>query len=308
MKRLGRFTALLLALLLLLTACGQKMTESVGVCGGREIPYEELRHYALTYLESHPEASEEELRAEVTDRLLDHHALLALCAELLPNRQIDDEDLKKWAKNELKSKMEAIGGKSEFKKFLKENRLTEELFLRLLCAEQLRIELSEKVFAGTELESTTSLLAWLDAGNYVRVREIKLPANQISIADASTISLALNGGADPDTVLSSELTEKGAVISSPQYCYRGLEDSLTETAALSLSSVGSVSDVITENGNYIILLRVEDERETLVSFQLSTLFERYRTNRLNVLLEEKRVGLTVSWNELGNATVLRDLT
>ena len=308
MKRLGRFTALLLSILLLLSACGQKMTESVGVCGGREILYEELRHYALTYLDSHPEATEETLRAEVTDRLLDHHALLTLCTEQLPNRSIDGEDLKEWAKNELKSQMDAIGGKSEFKNFLKKNRLTEALFLRLLCAEQLRLEVSEKIFAGTELESTEALLAWLDAGNYVRVREIRLPADQVSIADASALSLALKGGADPDTLLSLGLTEKGATISAPQYCYRGLEDSLAEETALSLSSVGDVSDVITENGNHIILLRVENDRETLVGFQLSTLFDRYRTSRLNALLAEKRVGLTVSWNELGSSTVLRELT
>ncbi len=308
MKRLGTITALLLAFLLLLTSCSQDLKKPVGTCGGREILMEELRHYALTHLDKHPDCTEEELRTAVGEEFCEQYALLSLFAEYLPDRSIDGDEMKQWAKEELNRYMDSMGGKSEFKKKLKELYLTEELFLRFLCTEQLRLELKNKLFAGTELENTDALLAWLDSGNYVRVRSITLPADRFTAADASVLAIAIQGGADPEQLLSQEQLQNGAKLNQPQYFFRGMQATEQELAALSLASVGDVSDVITASDAHTLLIRVDNDRDTLVEFQLTTIYDRYCTARMETLIAEKIPTVSLVWNEFGQSTVLRDLT
>ncbi len=314
MKRTGKWLALLLAgllLLPLLSACSNASNKPVGSCGNYEIAYEELRYTALTYRTRHPECTEEELQTEVKQNLLDQYAILMLCAEHLPGRGIDSPEIQTLVDQAVENAKEELGGKSAYKDYLKEHYLTEHLMRRMLAMTQLQIELENKLFAGTELESKETLLAWLDSGNYVRVRRVFFPltdGNGNSMRSETERYLAgLREGGNPDTLITSAQAAAGAKCHQAEFFFRGLESAELENAAFSLRETGAVSEIVTMQDGYYLLIRTEDDRDTLVNYQLPTLLNRYRADRLDELAEEAAKELSVSWNEYGSGLRLSEL-
>ncbi len=316
MKQTAKLGALLLAglvLLLTLTACADHSEEPVGSCGPYEILYEELRYHTMTYREEHPDCSEEELQAAVRQELAEQYAILELAAEYLPNQSIDSESMVTLVDQALEGAKESLGGKSALKDYLKENYLTEHLLRRLLAITQMQIDLETRLFAGTELESEETLLAWLDEGNYVRVRRIYFPltdANGNSMREqAEELRAALmdDRNADPDDLISAEQAAAGAVCYQSEFLFRNMGDELLTEAAFRLWQVGDVSNVLEAADGYYLLVRVEDDREALENYQLPTVLDRYRSDRFDEWIAEAAGTLEVTWNEFGSGLLLTEL-
>ena len=173
MKRLAiRLICLLAALLLPLSfvACAKVSREPVGSCAGQEILYDELRFQALLYLEKNENCSEEELRAGVEDALLEHYAIHALCAEYLPELSSENDAIKKAVDEEIQRAINSQGGKSAYKKMLKERYMTEDLMRRMLSVAQMQIEL-EKKQAINDVKNEVSSIA-IDIAEAVIERDI----------------------------------------------------------------------------------------------------------------------------------------
>lgn len=324
MKRLAiRLICLLAALLLPLSfvACGKVSTEPVGSCAGQEILYDELRFQTLLYLEKNENCSEEALRAGVENALREHYAILALCAEYLPELSPDSDAIKKAVDGEIQSAISSQGGKSAYKKMLDERYMTEDLMRRMLSVAQMQIELEKKIHAGTELESISAFTEWLKNGNFVRARRLFFPAKMEGAeATASAIRTALMGGAKLSEVLSKEHLSNGASLLPADYFFRGLNSTDLESAALELDTVGDVSDVIAQTDGYSILVRVEDpltasasdeqqkaQNDQSLKALAETAFNRFREKKLTALIDETAAKLTVEWNELGKSTVLLEI-
>ena len=311
MKHPCRIVALMLtivAILLCFSACSSRDDEAMGSCGSYEILYQELRYQALTYRDTHPSCTEEELWSGVEQELLRQCAILSLCADYLPGRSLDSEEMQEWAKQEWKNSVESIGGKKEFNARMKELHLTKEHFLRLLCITQLQIELEEALFSPTELKDAAALTAWLDEGNYVRVIPVAFPSEQFSKTEVDYLADLIAAGATPEEALSETNLQKGARIENPTYYFRNMHSSNLEAAALSLEAIGEVSEVIEDGENYLLLIRTDDDRDTLVTYQLSTLLSKYRSNRLDALIEERLPSLQISWNQAAKELDLLSLT
>ena len=314
MKRTGKRLALVLAgllLLSLLSACSNASDKPVGSCGSYEIAYEELRYTVLTYRTRHPECTEEELQTEVKQNLLDQYAILTLCAEHLPDRSIDSPEIQTLVDQAEENAKEELGGKSAYKDYLKEHYLTEQLMRRMLAMTQLQIELENKLFTGTELESKETLLTWLDSGNYVRVRRVFFPLTDGNgnsmLAQTERYLADLRKGGDPDSLITSEQAAAGAKCHQAEFFFRGLESAELENAAFSLRETGAISEIVTTQDGYYLLIRAEDDRNTLVNYQLPTLFDRYRADRLDELAAEAAKELSVNWNEYGSGLRLSEL-
>ena len=301
MKPTTKILTLLLALCLMLGAlfaCASKNEKPVGTCGDCEILYDELRFHALRLREKHPSATEDELQDAVADALCHQYAVLSLCKEYLPDLTVEDEKIQEAVDQAIESAITSQGGKSAYKKMLKERYLSKNLMRRLLAVSQMQIELEKVIYRGTELENADTFASWLTEGNCVRARRVFFPST-FTRADVDQARLSLLGGASPDTLLSKEQLLGGAVCYQPDYYFRELNGTELEAAALALDSVGGVSAVVEDTNGYSILIRVENDFETLLNYQKEVAFNRYREQYLNALLDQAAKELSFVKNAYG---------
>ncbi len=324
MKRLPiRLICLFSALLLVLSlsACAGDVQKPVGSCVGQEILYEELRFQTLLYLEKHESCSEDELWAGVESALREHYAILALCKEHLPELTPESETILEAVEEEIQKAITAQGGKSAYKKMLKERYMTDNLMRKMLAVTHLQLELEKKIFAETELENTSVFTQWLKDGNFVRARQIFFPAEMEGAeVIASAARTALRGGTKLSELLTSDQLASGAKLLPADYFFRGLNGTSLEEAALELDALGDVSDVIPTEDGYSLLVRVEDPLTASTSNEQTqaqndqsfkalaeTAFTRFREKRLSAQIDEAAEQVTVEWNDFGKSIRLSEM-
>lgn len=303
MNRWIKFTAFLLTLVFLscaICSCTPRNGKVVGTCGEHEILYEELRFEALTYLEKHPDCTEDELRAAVEQAISERYAVTELCKQYLPSASMESDEMKELAESEREKAIAALGSKKDFKAYLEEIYATKNLFDRLLILTQMQIDLETVIFAETELKNADTLLTWLKDGNCVRARRLAFS----SLDRATAVRTELLAGEEIDNVLESA---EDYSVSQPDYYFRNLNQTSEEAAALSLAKAGDVSEVLESDGKFVLILRVEDNYENLENYQINSVLDRYRENRLAPMIEEAAKGLPLSWTKQGEKLVLKDI-
>ncbi len=303
MKRAIRLLALCLCLLLSLplASCSGKNKKVVGSCMGQEILYEELRLETLRYREDHPNATEEEIRRAVEEAIIGRYAVLLLAQEYLPGKSIDSKELEALVDAEEKKAIEQFGSKSEYKRAIKEQYANPHLMRRLLALTQMEMDVKDAIFKGTELESTASLLLWLEDGNFVRARRIRFVFTEENKSEmkeeAQTFLQRLIGGESVSALLSDF---KNATASQPSYYFNGLGEGDLQDAILALTTVEVGSGRLIENGDaWEVLIRLNDERDSFVTYQLNAVWERYRNLRFGEILDTAIAQTAISWNEYG---------
>ncbi len=308
MKRFRLILALLalLAITVTLAACASKDQKPVANVGQWEILYEELRYETLAYLSTHENATEEELRAAAEQAIKETYAILALCAERL-SLSVETDSVQAIVDAELEKAVNALGGESDFEAYLEGMHLTQSLMRRKLAVTHLQIQLEAAVFKGTQLESKESLIAWLDTGNYARVRRIVIP-KALGEDTATALHQALADGADPTALFTAEQIAQGAKCHPAEYFFRDLKGTETEREVMNLLPLGQVTRLFEEHESYVCYVRVDNDRETLVNYQAVTALEQYREKALAPLIEEKAAALTLVWNELGASLTLKNLS
>ena len=300
---------LLVACLAALFGCGEKNRRAVGTCAGYDVLYEELRYMTLsvrdemaeTYgakIRSNADAAEAhraELESEVLSRLAREYTVLAAAAIYLPHRSIDDETTEAAVDAAVNEAIEALGGKKEYKKYLSEVYMTEHLMRFELAKAELENALKGALFTGTELENNTTFSAWLTDGNFVRVRQITLPAG----ADVSAIRSALENGTSPEDAPEG-IT--GASVTAAFYLVRGLaEDPTLEEDAFALETVGAVGQARETEDGYRILVRMDDQTESFLANQASFYRIRLRNVRTDALLADIETTLRMELNDYGRS-------
>lgn len=300
---------LLFACLAALFGCGGKSRRTVGTCAGYDILYEELRYMALSVRDNmeetygaglwdhsaSAEAHRAELEEEVLSRLSEEYIILAAAAQYLPERSINDKTTKAAVDAAVAEAIEALGGKKEYKKFLADVYMTEHLMRFELAKAELETALGDALFAGTELESNTAFSTWLTDGNFVRVRQITLPAD----ADIAAIRQALKNGDTPENAIKNT---SGASVTAPFYLVRGLaEDPTQEEDAFALNTVGAVGEAREIGNGYRILVRMEDQTEAFLTNQASAFRKRLREVRTDAKLSEIGSTLRAELNDYGRS-------
>lgn len=305
MKRLSGLLVLL-SIVTLLSSCGGSYKKPVATVGEQELLYEELRFEVLTYLDDHKDATEEELRAVAEQRLKETCALLSLCAEHIPETQLDSNAMEALVDAELQKAIAALGDENAFEDYLKEVYMTEHLMRRRLAITQMQIELENKLFKGTKLESRDTLIGWLDQGNYVRVRRIFIPLS-VGAEGADAIRGRLVSGTKLTELFTPEEKQAGAKYFPAEYYFRGLRGGDPESELLNLMTEGQVSSLIADTEGYTCYIRVDNDRATLVDYQAVTVLEQYREKEFAPILEARAAELTLSWNEYGASLILKDI-
>ncbi len=143
----------------------------VGRCAGFEVRYEELRYVTHVHRaaldrelgkyseldEAGKAEYEEMLRERVKKDLRNNYAILTLCQK--HGVDIDSKEARSYVNDSIKSLVDELGGKKEYKAWLEENKLTD-AFLRLMYkVAYLETALVEKLTAeGSEIEYSTKNL------------------------------------------------------------------------------------------------------------------------------------------------------
>lgn len=317
MKNGIRFFAVLLCCLLLLGSCSGKDRKAVAACAGQEVLYEELRFLTLTCRDrmaqkygediwnssESAEAHRAELEETVWQTLADDYVVFAAARELLPGVSISDDDIQAAANQAVQNAITEAGGKSAYKSQLKESYLTEHLMQFFFASAVLEDRLSEKLFAGTELESETKLTEWLLDGNLVRARQIYVPAESNlghGSAVAEDLRAKLLSGEPIDSVIGEEEKKAGVLNGTPRYFVRGLTEEPILSVALSMKQAGDVSEVVDNGEGFLFFIREENDTDRL-SVQISSYLSRLRDVRQKELLAGYREQAIPEKTEYGSS-------
>ena len=283
-----------LALLLCFAAgCSGAERETVGICGGDPILREEY-----DYLAARLEAglSEEQIREQVTPALIEDRAILAAARALLDGLTPEDSAVQKAVDAGLEDAKKTCGGKSEFRAMLRERNLTEHHFRRLLAIAELQRLTQEKLFAGTELDSTSDFAAWLkNPAHHARAERYVFSTR----ADAEKFLSVCAAGRDPDAAVGDCGGEKRKAGDF----FLGLGTEAEDAAVFGLPEDGATLSPVTETGDSCTVFRrlpVSDTaREDVAAMQGLAVRDRLRDVKWNALLDEYRDQLTVSWTKDG---------
>lgn len=283
--------ALCLALLPLATGCTSANREIVATCGGDDVLREEYSFLAGRLAETG--LSEEEIRTRIEPQIITDRAILAAGADLLDGLTVEDKSVKAAVKAGVKAAIEEYGGKDAYKTALADMGLTEHHMKRMLAVAEIQRLLTEKLFAGTELESEESFAAWLtDDAHYARVERFDFLTEE----QAEAFLSAVRDGADADAVYAAHGGQK----SSPTYCFLGLGGEDLDALLFALPADGETLSAAFEQTTGIVsvyrrLAVSETEREDMAALQGLAVRSRLRTLRWDAFLATYESGLEVSW-------------
>ena len=245
----------------------------VGYVDEFEVLYEELRFAVLTYKQilidtygddifEDPDLApkyKEMLKESVYDNITANYAVLALCKEVGIER--DDSILLDAVQKKLDERIEELGGKYEYKKFLRENHMTDSFFRFNILVDIMQNELfyvytdDLEVIAVDDDDIYDAILR-----EFVRTQHIYISKdNSKSYSEnKELISEAydrLNSGEDFMT-LAAEYGEDTALTDNGFYIPVGYMGDEYDDAAFNLS-VGEYSNIIEDDSGFYIIKRLE---------------------------------------------------
>lgn len=288
-----RFLPLLAAITLLVglfaAGCTSANKEVVATCGGDPVLREEYSFLAGKLADEG--LGEEEIREKIAPSIIEDRAILAAGADLLDGLTVDDKSVKAAVKAGVKEAIAAYGGKDAYRAALAEQSLTEHHLKRMLAVAEIQRLVTEKLFAGTELENATSFAEWLtDDAHYARVERYDFRSE----AEAEAFLAAAAGG-DADALYAT----CGGVKASASYCFLGLGGEELDKLLFALPADNTtLSGVISERGMYSVYRRLSvsaEEREDMAALQGLAVRDELRSRRLDSLLAGYEEKLTVEW-------------
>ncbi len=332
MKNWKRILAFLLCAVLFLptlSACGNKQERKViGTCAGVDVLYEELRYLTLTYKDIFEDTYGEgiwddpttaelyraELEETVFRLLLNNYAAIKACQHYMgedeTKKAMKDDDIQAAVDSQINEVITSYGGKSEFKKGLEENHLTEHFWRFTLTVAQLENELFYVMTEDLGLieNDTKRFYEWLQSGNCVYVQHIFVENDKgedpvANRKKAEDIRDALRAG---DALsLIDQYTKDSSVDDDlynidPYYIVRDVYAKPVEDAAFSLSGVGSVSDVIEVETGFYVLVQMNADEQILLS-KTPGLLSSYQWAKLEAIIETFKEDLTLELNDYGKS-------
>ena len=309
----------------------------VGTVAGFEVKYEELRYVTLanraeldekygkydTLSDADRAKYDSELETAVTEDIKRNYVILALCENY--GVDIDSKDAKNYVNDEIKSLVDEIGGKKEYKKWLSDNGLTDALLRLTYKVSFLESALTEKLAEdGKEIVYTTKNLAEfvdfvMEDESYVKVihayypREWQYVSGYDANARAEEAHDKLSGEANDQkrfSVMKSVIggapfVQGYSVTGSDYYITYGQMHEKYEDAAFSLDEYG-VSDIVELEEGYYIIMRVPKDRDE-VGLRANEFLKYYQYAVVKRLSDEKMKTVSFSGNDYFASIDLSDI-
>ena len=325
-KRL--LAGVLALLLLLLCSCSGNRQDRkvVGSCAGYDVLYEELRYVTLTYKEMFKAtygeeiwddpATAEQYRAELEETvlrvMLNNYAVLAACAaHAITAEDFESKAIQEAVDERIAEAIEGYGGEKEFAEALQGMHMTEHFLRFCLTVAQLENELKYALIDIDRIENDIDdFMKWIEEGNGVYVQHIFVrndagedPAQNRALAE--DVRVQILGGADISDFVGSSVNDDLQNV-APYYIVRDVYVEALESAALSLDSIGEVSQVVEVEDGYYVLVRMEEsygengENLTLMT-KVNALLTSYQWAKVEAYVESYKTDLKIELNEYGKS-------
>ena len=298
-----------LAISLLFTSCSDlKPIESseedlrvVGYVDEFEVLYEELRFAVLTYKQmlintygenifDDPELApkyEAMLKESVYENITSNYALLLLCKEVGIER--NDEVLASAVQKKLEEQVEALGGVRKYKKFLKENNMTDSFFRFNLLVDIMQNELFYVYTYDLELiEPDDEEIYDIIESEFIRTQHIYIAKDNGNSYDENRALISeiydkLKSGSDFLSLV-EQYTSDGSFDENGFYIPMGYMSETYDAAAFALS-VGEFTEIIEDEAGFYIIKRFElDPVYLLMNF--NDLKDRYQSYAFLSIINE----------------------
>ncbi len=290
----------------------------VGRCAGFEVRYEELRYVTYVHksaldrelgkyseLDEEGKAEYEEmLRERVEKDLRNNYAILTLCQK--HGVDIDSKEARTYVNDSIKSLVDELGGKKEYKAWLEENKLTD-TFLRLMykvahletaLVDKLTAEGKEIVYSTKNLDKFVEFI--IEDESYVKVIHAYYPydfdyKNGASAKEVAEEALAyILAAEDDDERLDLMRSAIGRAPFVAGYSTTGNDYYITfgqmnqryEDVAFSLEEYEASSILELDEGCYV-LMRVPKERDE-VAPRAYELIDQYRYAVVKRMIDEQK--------------------
>ena len=330
MIRMGKrlLIGLLALLLLLLCACSgnRQDLKVVGSCAGYDVLYEELRYVTLTYKDMFEAtygegiwddpATAEQDRAELEETvfrvMLNNYAVLAACAaHAITAEDLENDAIREAVDANIEEAIESYGGEKAFAEALQNMYMTEHFLRFCLSVSQLENELKYAMIDINRIENNVDkFMQWIEEGNGVYVQHIYVRNDagedrEQNRALAENVRAQILGGTDISKCVGSSVNDDLQNV-SPYYVVRDVYVEALESAAMSLSRVGDVSQVVEVEDGYYVLVRMEEsygesgENLTLMS-KVTSLLTSYQWAKVEAYVDTYKENLKIEWNEYGKS-------
>ncbi len=313
----------------------------VGQCAGYEVRYEELRY--ITYInqraldQKYGEYStlsdemkaeyEKELQSIVMRELENNYAILSLCEKY--GVDTDSKEAKKFVNNSIEDIYKELGGKDEYKAWLKEQKLTD-AFLRLTFkVNYLESALLEHLIKDgkTVKYNSSNLDKFVDyvmeSEDYIKVIHIFFPKDEsrydfnrdprspkARAEEALGKLLAAESDSERFNVMRAEIgkapfVQGYSVTGNDFYITHGQMNEKYDEVAFALDEYG-VSEIIELDEGYYILMRVPKVRSEF-SPRADELVEYYQYAVLKELVDRQKDAIAFTPNDYYKSLVLAEI-
>ena len=311
--------ALCLCLSLLLCSCGgysqieptQEELTVVGQVNGRDVYMDELVFVTYTYRNILTARYGEDifsgdecetylamLRELVYKNITYNYATVELCKEALIS--LGEQAVTERVNEQIAELVEELGGMGKYKKYLKENRMTDRL---LRFSTEISLLQSELMYVYVDdilvIEDDDEKLYDLIMDEFIRVRHIFLPHTDAeSDSKIASAKQRLDAGEDLSALI-DEFNADPEMSADGIFILKGYMSEEYETAAFALKA-GEASDIVEDdNGVYIIQRLKMSAPDVMLRFDY--LKQLYQTYTFYSILDERQRTLTFIPNDAGTA-------
>ncbi len=291
--------------------------------GGYEVPYDVVR-YVVMNLKKDGITEEGELRERTLAAIRDIYAVFALASDY--GMEFDDEFIASLASQAKDSDVEEMGGKKAFKESLKENCMTDSVYMLMAKKDVLRDEIMRSMISMGDIETDEEKLREIiESDEFIRVKQILVTSGSTATTEdgvyivngethteeeakelAAEAQKKAAGGEDFDALV-AEYGQSFYMFGNTDgyYICRGMWDSVNENAAFALN-VGEVSEVIESDVGYSVFKRYEKSGDYIDSH-----FDEICTNWYNACyvnaLEKKTAFTDIETGEEFDGMSLADM-
>ena len=283
----------------------------VGYVGDREVYLEELRFVTYTYRQLLTERYGEGifdgedkeyylslLKERVYANITADYAVLSLCEEV--GIGLGESALINAVDKRMAETVDEIGGMREYKKFLKENNLTDHMLRRSVEISLLKNELMYVYIDDLSLISDSDDEIYeIIKKEFIAVRHVFVPhTDEDANEKISTAKAMLDNGNDFSSVL-NEFGQDEEMTSDGIFILRGYMTKAYEEKAFELR-VGAHSDIVEDELGYYVIERLKMDTARIL-LQIDHLKEIYQKYTFYSMLDERQLTLSFTPNDAGQA-------
>lgn len=279
----------------------------VGTVGEFDVYYEEFRFILMTYkqylIKNHGEnifndpATAEQyismLRDYVYSNITANYAILTMCHEV--GMETSDPKLQEAVQKEVEKAVNDLGGRRRYKKYLKDNYMTDNFYRFNACVDKMQNELFYVYVDDLGLiESDDDKIYDIIKNDFVRTQHIYVSKNNGKSYGENkqyieSLFLELSSGADFMQLVTSSGEDKD-LTSQGIYITKGYMSDKYEETAFSLD-IDEYSNVIEDEKGFYIIKRLETE-SIYIMMNFEELSDRYMYYSFMEMINETQAQLT----------------